>query len=402
VIVPGRDAVTLAWGAISAHRLRSALTMLGIVIGIASVILLTSIGEGTRRFILSEFSQFGTNILGVEPGNVRTTGMPASILGTIHDLTLADAESLLRVQGVETVVPVAIGIARVEHGDRGRSVYVYGVTSDAPAVWKFGVRQGRFLPPGDPREGAPVAVLGTKLRHEIFGEEQALGAYVRIGGERYQVVGILEPKGQFLTFDLDDTAYIPVSRALALFNRRGLMEIDILITPDAAAAPIAERIRQTLMARHRNEEDFTVVTQDEMMSVLGNVMDIVNVAVGGIGGISLLVGAIGILTMMWISVNERRAEIGLVKALGATPRQILVLFLAEAAALALAGGVLGVLAGLGVARGLRLFVPGLPLATPVRYVVAALVVSSAVGLASGVLPARRAATLDPVEALRAE
>ncbi len=396
------DLSRYAWQSIRSHRLRTALTMLGIVIGIASVILLTSIGEGTRRFILAEFTQFGTNLLAVTPGKIKTTGMPGSVFSTVRKLTVEDAEALLRVPGVERTVPLAVGMARVESGERGRSVFVYGVTSDVPAVWKFGVRQGRFLPPSDPRRGPPVAVLGQKLTKEIFGERNALGQYVRIGGERYQVIGILEPKGRFLTFDLDDTAYIPVGRALKLFNRDELVEIDVLFAQGAPVEPIVEGIRRTLIARHGGEEDFTVITQDEMLNVLGRVMDVVSVAVGGIGGISLVVGAIGILTMMWISVRERTAEIGLAKAVGASRGQILALFLLEASLLSFTGGAIGVATGLGIAYGLTVVLPGLPIVTPPEFVAAALGVSLAVGLLSGVLPARRAAALDPIEALRDE
>jgi putative ABC transport system permease protein len=396
------DLLLFAWRALRFNRLRSALTVLGIVIGIASVILLTSIGEGTRTYILAEFSQFGTNLLAVQPGKVKTTGLPGSVASTVRKLTVEDCEALARSPGVLRAVPLAAGVARVERGERGRSVYVYGVTSDGPAVWKFGVRQGRFLPPGDPRRGAPVVVLGQKLRNEIFGEANALGEYVRIGGDRYQVIGILEPKGRFLSFDLDDTAYIPVARAQRLFNRDELIEIDVLFSEHAELETVVAGVRRTLMDRHDGEEDFTIVTQDEMKDVLGRVMDVVGVAVGGIGAISLLVGAIGILTMMWISVHERTAEIGLAKAVGASRRQILALFLLESSVLSGAGGALGVGVGLALAAALRSFVPGLPVVTPPGFVVAALAVSLAVGLLSGVLPARRAAGLDAVDALRSE
>lgn len=376
--------------------------MLGILIGIASVILLTSIGEGTRSYIMAEFSQFGTNVLSVEPGKVKTTGVSGSVISTIRKLTVDDAQSLLRVPGVEKVVPLAMGMARVEAAERGRSVFVYGVSSDVPQVWKFGIRQGRFLPPGDPRRTAPVAVLGPKLEREIFGESNPLGEHVRIGGERFVVIGVMAPKGRFLNFDLDDTAYVPVASAQRLFNRDDLVEIDVLFSNQFDVDRVVAGIRRVLTERHDGEEDFTVITQGEMLDVLGRVLGIVSFAVGGIGAISLLVGAIGILTMMWISVSERTAEIGLSKALGASPGQILVLFLLEAALLSLAGGALGVASGLGIARILRWAVPGLPVRTPLRFVLAALVVSLSVGLLSGVLPARRAAALDPVEALRAE
>lgn len=396
-----RELVGLAWGAVAARRLRSVLTVLGIVIGIASVILLTSLGEGTRHYIVAEFTQFGTHILSVTKGKTTTSGMPG-LSATVRKLTIDDAEALRRVPGILKVLPGAYGTARVERGERSRRVLVSGVTAEMPEVFQFKVRQGRFLPPGDPRRGSPQAVFGPRLSRELFGDANPLGEKVRIGGARFVVVGVMEPKGQILGFDMDDRAYIPVARAQSLFNTEELTEIHALFAADTPPARIRERIRRVLMARHGGEEDFTITTEDEMLDVLGRVLSVVSLAVGGIAGISLVVGAIGILTMMWISVGERTGEIGLVRALGATRRQVLQLFLVEAALLSAVGGALGIAVGLGLGGLLRIVLPGLPLHTAPVFVAAALVVSLVVGLASGVLPARRASALDPLDALRAE
>ena len=398
----GRDLWKLAWDAVAAHPLRSGLTTLGIVIGVASVILLTSLGEGTRRAIAADFLQFGTNVMAIHRGKTTTTGIPGAIAGTVRKLTIEDSEALRRVPGVERVVPVAFGSARIEAGERGRSVVVYGVTSEVPAVWKFEVGQGRFLPAGDPRRAAPFAVLGPKAKRELFGEANALGERVRIGARRFLVVGVMAPKGLMLGFDMDDTAYIPVASAQSLFNTDELVEIDLLFSPGLPPARVKAGVREVLLRRHGGEEDFTVTTQTEMQDVLNRVMSVVTLAVGGIGAISLLVGSIGILTMMWISVGERTSEIGLIKAIGATPSQISRLFLLEAALLSLGGGVLGVAAGMAIGAGVSWAVPVVSLHTAPGFVAAALLVSLFVGIASGVLPARRAARLDPLEALRAE
>ncbi len=398
-----RDLMRFAWGAVAGHRLRSALTMIGIAIGIAAVILLTSIGEGTREYVLSEFTQFGTNLIAINPGKSSTTGgSPAALAGTIRKLTIEDAEALRRLPQVEAAMPVAFGNARVEHGERGRRVLVYGVTSEMPFVWKFGVRQGRFLPEGDPRHGAAVAVLGLKVKRELFGEENPLGERIRIGGRPFRVIGVTEPKGQFLNFDLDDTAFIPVGTAMSLFNRDDLIEIDVVYRSGRFTAQVAEDIRRVMLERHDGEEDFTITTQESMLEILDDILVVITAGVAAIGGISLVVGAIGILTMMWISVNESTAEIGLLRALGARRREVLRFFLLQAALLSTAGGALGLLGGIGIARLLRLALPGLPVSTPAEYVFGALALSFAVGLLSGALPARRAAGLDPVEALRAE
>ena len=397
-----RDLLRLAGGAITSHRLRSVLSMLGIAIGIAAVIVLTSIGEGTRRFILAQFSQFGTNIVQVTPGRAKTSGIPGVFGGTTRHLTIDDAEALARIPGVDRTVPAAFGSARVEAGTRGRSVAIYGVTPDIEEVWRFHTRLGRMWPPGDPRRASAMTVLGPKLARELFADASPLGETVRIGGRRFRVTGVMEPKGQMLGFDLDDGAFVPVAAAMQLFDLADLAEIDVTYAAPDATARIEADVKRVLTARHGGEEDFTVVSQEAMLATFGNVMTIVTSAVGAIAGISLVVGAIGILTMMWITVRERTPEVGLIRALGASAPQVATLFLAEAAAVAVLGGAAGVALGLGVAALVRGLVPGLPVATPLRFVVLALLTSLAVGLVAGVLPARRAARLDPIEALRAE
>jgi putative ABC transport system permease protein len=395
------ELLRLATGALRAHRLRSSLSMLGIAIGVAAVILLTSIGEGTRVYVLSQFTQFGTNIMAVNPGKSRTLGIPGVLGGAQRKLTIDDAEALARVPGIETMVPVTMGLARVEAGERGRSVTVLGATPDLPALWKFGARQGSFWPRGDPRRGSALAVLGPKLARELFGETSPLGEVVRISGRRFRVSGVMQPKGQMMGFDVDDIAIVPVASALALFNQDELFEIDLIYSNMGETERVAAEVRRVLAVRH-GEEDFTVTTQKAMLDVFGKVMDVITMAVGAIASISLLVGATGILTMMWIAVGERVGEIGLLRALGATAAQVQTVFLAEAVALASLGGLAGIVIGLGGGALIRLAVPGLPIETPMRFVLAGLATSFLTGIVAGVAPARRAASLDPIEALRAE
>lgn len=399
--MPLRDLVEFAGGSLRGHALRTVLSMIGIAIGICSVILLTSIGEGTRGYVLDQFTQFGTNLLAINPGKQETLGIPGVLGGSTRKLTIDDAEAIARLPGIEEVAMFVLGSARVEAGNRSRSVYVYGATSALPDVLKFGVRRGAFLPEGDPRRGAAVAVLGPKLKRELFGGDNALGAFVRIGGQRFRVIGVMEPKGQILGFDIDDAAYIPVARGLQLFNTDELFEIDVIFSHANLEESVTEAVRGLLIDRH-GREDFTLTSQAAMLEVFDNVMNVITLGVGAIAGISLLVGAIGILTIMWIAVGERTSEIGLLKALGATRGQVQLLFLAEAGALSLIGGAVGVGVGIGLATLARAAVPGLPIQTPATFVMLALLVSLVTGVASGVLPARRAAGLDPVEALRAE
>ena len=392
----------LALGAVSGHRLRSLLSMLGIGIGIASVILLTSIGEGTRRFILGQFSQFGTNIVGINPGKAKTLGVPGVLGGTTHKLTFQDAEAIERLPGVDSVMPISIGTAKVEYGGRSRSVNIYGITPGVREVWLFEVQAGTFWPDGDSMRGFPMAVLGPSLKRELFDERNALGEMIRIGGSRVRVVGLMEPKGSLLGIDLDDTAFIPVASALRLFNRDELFEIDFLHGHAADSARVVESVTRLLTDRHDGNEDFTITTQAAMLDVFGNVMNVITMAVGAIAGISLVVGAIGILTMMWIAVGERIREIGLVRALGATEQQVRWLFLTEASLLAGIGGAFGLGMGLGICAILRQVIPGLPIHTPPVFVFAALGVSFSTGLIAGALPAQRAARLKPIDALQAE
>ncbi len=396
------DAIRLALRAIVAQRLRSFLTLLGIAVGIASVILLTSIGEGIHRFVLAEFTQFGTNIASISPGKIKTSGpAPTGIPTSVRPLTLEDARMLRNLPHVTGMTATVWGNTEVGGNGRIRRTTVNGVGADMPAVYSIKVKTGQFLPDEALENARAFVVLGAKLKDELFGSTNPLGARVRVGNLQFRVIGVLEAKGQFLGVDLDDAAYIPTARALELFNRDGMMKIDLAYEEGVPAARIVAAVKSTLTARH-GREDFTITTQEDMLRTLSKILDILTLAVGALGSISLLVGGVGIVTIMTIAVSERTSEIGLMVALGAPRKTILGLFLGEAVTLSAIGGVMGLALGVGLAQLIHFAVPALPVHTPLSFVLLAEVIAVVIGLLAGVLPARSAARLDPVQALRTE
>ncbi|GAB6192805.1 ABC transporter permease [Desulfocastanea catecholica] len=396
-----RDICRLSYSSLADQRLRSFLTILGIAVGIASVVLLTSIGEGVQKFAVAEFTQFGTNLIAINPGKSTTLGTSGAIINNVRPLSIADEEALRRIPGVIDTVSVLQGNGPVEFAKRSRRTTILGVGPSAAEVWQIKVVKGRFLPEDDSQAARSFVVLGSRVKNELFRDANPLGQIIRVAGERYRVVGVMESKGQMLGFDLDDAVYIPTVRAMSLFNQQSLMEIDILYRSGLQSKTIVERARKMLQSIH-GAEDFTITTQEEMLQVLGSVLGILTLAVGGLGGISLLVGAVGIVTIMTIAVNERTPEIGLLRAIGADRGQILLLFIGEAVVLAGIGGMFGLVIGAGSAWLLGELVPALPTYTPWIYALYAEVMAAGIGLLAGVLPARYAAGLNPVDAIRAE
>jgi len=395
------DALRYALAALTGQRLRSLLTVTGIAVGICAVVLVTSVGEGVRSFILGEFTQFGTRIIAVQPGRSTTFGVSGASIANVRPLSVDDAIALRRLPGVTAVVPVIQGNAEVAWGQRSRRTNVIGVGAEAPPLWRLAVASGSFLPADSYTGARAFVVLGSRMREELFGSRNPLGARVRIGADRFRVIGVMAPKGQMLGFDLDDTAFIPVLKAGALFNREGLMEIDLAYAEGTEGRELEARVRRLLVARH-GEEDFSLITQDQMLSVLGDILDVLTAGIGAIGAISLVVGAVGIATIMTIAVSERTAEVGLLRALGAPRRVILRLFLGEAALLGAAGGIVGALVALVLVVAVRVLPVAVPLEIAWDYLALAFVSAIVIGLVAGLAPALRAAAMDPVEALRAE
>jgi putative ABC transport system permease protein len=396
-----RDLVRFSLSVLRAYRMRALLSALGIAIGIAAVVLLTSIGEGIHSYVLGEFTQFGTNLIGVAPGKVKTAGVAVGTFGTVRPLTIDDALALRRLPNIEVADPIIAGNAEVSFGLRRRRVTVYGVTSQFPQALKMDVMLGRFLPPDDPNAARPLVVLGTKAKRELFGDSNPLGQRVEVSGWHFTVIGVMAPKGQVFGIDFDDLVLIPVASAMEVFNRPGVMEIHVTYNPDVPVDNVVNSIRKLLMSRH-DREDFTITPQKESLSTLDSVLNMLTFAVAALGAVSIVVGAIGILTIMIIAVSERTSEIGLLKALGATQRQVMLLFVAEAAMVAFLGGLGGICLAIAVGRGIELWFAALPVKTSWAYVVLAEAVSVLVGVVAGVVPARNAARMEPVQALRAE
>jgi putative ABC transport system permease protein len=309
--------------------------------------------------------------------------------------------ALERVPYATAVNPSTSGNAEIEYRERKRRALVLGVGASFSDAFQFEVSQGSFLPADDPRSPRALAVLGHTMYRELFGNRNPLGEPVRVGGMRFRVVGVMQSKGSMLGMDLDDTIYIPAAKGLELFNRDGLMEINVSYREGSPSAEVEEAIKRILIARH-GEEDFTITSQQQMLDTLGSVLSVLTFAVGALGSISLLVGGVGIFTIMTIGVRERTAEIGLLLALGAVKQQVLKLFLVEAIVLSAIGGIAGLIAGLGIVGFIDIAVPSLPVSYSPLFIALAEAVAIVIGLLAGIFPAMRAAQLEPVDALRAE
>jgi len=395
-----RDLFAFSAGALRGHRLRAGLSLLGVAIGIASVVLLTSLGEGARLYVTGEFASLGSNLLIVLPGKTETTGMAPLVSVAPHDLTLADVEAIARrVRQTRRVTPLSLGGAPAAVGSKRRDVTVAGTTAEFQGVRHVRIGVGRYLPAGDLERGGRVCVIGAKVQQELFAGENPLGEVVRLGDERFRVIGVMAPRGVSIGMDLDEMVHIPVVRALRLFNRSGLFRILIEVGSHEEIPAAKKAVIEVLRARHEGQEDFTILTQDSVLSTFGRIFALLTAALAGIAAISLTVAGVGIMNVMLVSVSERTREIGLLKALGVRSRQVVAVFLVEAAILSAAGGALGLAFAFAATRTFTAVYPGFPIEPPAWAVVAAAAVSISVGLLFGTLPARRAARLDPVAAL---
>jgi putative ABC transport system permease protein len=394
------DILRHAWRAIAAQRLRAGLILLAMSIGAAAVIVLTSLGESARQYVTGQFMALGANLVIVLPGRSETTGGHPPLFGeTPRDLTLDDAEALLRARHIVRIAPLILGASPVSWGGLEREVTVIGATAELREVRRLELSQGHFLPSAELERAMPVCVLGEKLRQELFGNRSALGEWLSIGDRRFRVIGVLTAKGHSVGIDFDDTAVIPVASAQMLFDTPGLFRILIEARSRTAVADAVNEARDILRARHEGEDDVTLITQDSVVGAFDKVLRALTFTVGGIAAISMLVAGILVMNVMLVSVTQRTPEIGLLKALGADGPLLRRLFLTEAALLSLGGAALGLLFGwLGIAV-LQARYPDFPFAAPLWAPLTAVLISLAAGLGFGVLPASRAARLDPVLAL---
>ncbi|NOR22970.1 MAG: FtsX-like permease family protein [Desulforhopalus sp.] len=394
------DIIRFAFRASIGYPTRTLLMLLAMAIGVGSVVILSTLGDGARNYVVGQFSSLGTNLLIVLPGRSETVGGPPPLLGvTPRDLTLDDAMALLRSSSIRYVAPISMGAAPVSRGQLEREVTILGSTPHLFQIRQLSMAGGRFLPEGDATRAASVCVLGYKIKQELFGNNSALGETVRIGDRRFRIVGVLAKKGQSIGLDMADIVVIPVASAQALFNSASLFRIMIEANDRDAISRAKNTVLKIIRERHDGDDDVTVISQDAILATFDRIFNALTLTVTGIAAISIAVAGILIMNVMLIAVSQRRAEVGLLKAIGAPSGQIIVLFLAESAILSIIGAALGLLLAAGVTWIVARLYPDFPLAVPLWSLWAAVGVSVATGLVFGVMPAMRAARLDPVLSL---
>ncbi len=395
------DTLRFAKTAATGTPLRTGLLVLAMSIGVAAVVMLTALGDGARRYVVEEFSAIGSNLVIVLPGRSETRGFnPGNLItSTVRDLTVEDAEAVVRVPGVVRASPLVMGTTEISARGKLRETMLIGTNADFIHVRHLKLGQGRFLSDDALGNGSGEVVLGAVISRELFGKENPLGKPVRIGDRRLRVVGVLSEGGRGMGMTTDDLLIVPVATAQAMFNTNTLFRILIEVRNRAMVESAKSGVLKTIVARHDGEEDVTVISQDAVLQTFDKILGVLTLGVAGIAAISLGVAGILVMNVMLVSVTQRTAEIGLLKALGATAGAIRITFLTEAAILSLMGAVIGLLLGEAGAAVLRHLYPTFPAYPPLWAVVAGVGTALFTGLLFGVMPARKAAQLDPVQAL---
>jgi putative ABC transport system permease protein len=386
--------------AIKSQPLRTALIVLAMSIGVASVSVLVALGESARRYIVHEFEALGTHLVIVLPGRNETTGGHPPLFGeTPRDMTLGDAQALAASPHIAAIAPLMIGAAPVSSRGLERETNIFGSTHELLRVRHLTMAQGSFLPEIPPDQARSVCVIGQTIRKELFADRQAIGQWLRINDRRFRVIGVLASEGESIGVDFDEMVIVPVASGQALFDTEALFRILVEAKSKQAMQKAVEDIRKIIKARHEGEDDVTIITQDSVVGTFDKILAALTLTVASIAAISLAVAGVLVMNVMLVSVAQRTAEVGLLKALGATRRQLHALFLTEAALLSLAGAAAGTLLGQFALAGLQLAYPKFPLALPPWAFLAALGVALLTGLIFGFLPARKAAKLNPIAAL---
>ncbi len=404
------QAVLDALESLSANKLRASLTILGIVIGVAAVIAMVSVGRGAQSTITESINGIGTNLVFVFRGGSQDVRNPKPI-------TLSDAQAIadpFQAPDVVAVAPVIQDSGKATFGRESTSTNITGVTPDYASVRKYSLSEGEFITEEEMLGQASVALLGSEVADKLFGRQNGIvGETIRIENQPFRVIGVLQPKGGSSFSNADNLIMVPLSTAQARLVRHSTADqVDLLLVEAANAGSVpsaSDEVAQILRARHRTAigaDDFTILTQQDFLSTAGTITNVLTIFLGGVAAISLLVGGIGIMNIMLVSVTERTREIGLRKAVGAHKADIMVQFLAESAVLSLIGGVIGIILGYAIAFGVgeiaRANNANITPSIGLDIILIATLFSTAVGLFFGLYPANRAANLEPVEALRYE
>lgn len=383
------------------QRFRSLMLLLSVSIGVAAVLLLVALGEGARGYVMREFEFIGKDIVVMFPGRKSTTGGLPPVTGVAaREITLADMAVVSRtVRGVDTIAPLVIGNAELSFGSRAREAVVIGSNADFFPMRHLGIARGQALPPLELTVGSPVAVIGGTLERELFGTRPAIGAWVRLRDYRFRVVGVLAGRGDSFGMDLSEAIFVPVASAQTLFDTQALFRVLFRVRAGADIEATKHELLARMTALHDGNEDVTVVSPDAMISTFDGILRALTLAIGGIAAISLVVAGILVMNLMLMSIRQRTAEIGLLKALGAPGAQVRTLFLAEAGLLAAAGVLIGIGVGHAGSVLLSLLYPEVPFRVPLWATLAAALFALASALVFAWLPASRAAALEPVLAL---